>query len=338
MNIISSDLVAAVKSIAPQRVAVAYIGKEWSDLIDTTTLKEIIVSPTLGSNPRAIVEVAKLLGWENVHFLNELHSKLYIGKKQLILGSANLSANGLGLNTQHEACVMLADSGALADANALFEIYKAEAQHQYHDMNSKLEQVDRLQAEWNLARVHGLLKKSGDACLTAMSNNQLFSQYDSDCDGLVYVAWYMSSGDYDYTEKVSEAVQHDIVSEIHLAADDQAPINQWVLSWAVTNKGYASKKIKPALLFIHEKIMHGVTDTDYEQLCYQRASLNTPPKPFDETDPLFIDCFRRVMDQDRFEELRGHIGEDVWYICNYKALTKEFLKELQEEYQRQSRR
>ena len=38
-------------------------------------LKEVIVSPTFGSNPEAVVNLAKRIGWDNVYFLNELHAK-----------------------------------------------------------------------------------------------------------------------------------------------------------------------------------------------------------------------------------------------------------------------
>ena len=62
----------------PTHIAVAYVGRDWDQLIDCSQLKEIIVSPTLGTNPRAVDELVEKFGWEHVHFLDELHAKIYL--------------------------------------------------------------------------------------------------------------------------------------------------------------------------------------------------------------------------------------------------------------------
>lgn len=84
---------AQIKNIKPRFIAVAYIGKDWRRYIDIDELQEIIVSPTIGSNPKAIDAIVEHIGIENVYFLNNLHAKLYIGSNQYAFGSFNLSAS-----------------------------------------------------------------------------------------------------------------------------------------------------------------------------------------------------------------------------------------------------
>ena len=62
MNLIKSDETKkAIKECNPSRIAVAYIGKDWRDFINPKNIVEIIISPTLGSNPVAIQEIATQL-------------------------------------------------------------------------------------------------------------------------------------------------------------------------------------------------------------------------------------------------------------------------------------
>ncbi len=105
----SSDISEALEKVAPERIAVAYVGIDWREFISAKNLKEIIISPTLGSNPIAISEIVKEIGWENVHFLNNLHSKIYISDYSVIIGSANLSKNAMGNNGLYESCVLTDD-------------------------------------------------------------------------------------------------------------------------------------------------------------------------------------------------------------------------------------
>ena len=85
----------ALVDIRPRRAAVAYIGAAWRDLLgDASELEELVVSPTAGSNPWALEEICEELDWHNVHFLERLHAKIYIGPGRVIVGSPKLSSNG----------------------------------------------------------------------------------------------------------------------------------------------------------------------------------------------------------------------------------------------------
>ena len=53
----------------PTKIAVAYLGIDWKTFIpDINCLEDMIVSPNLGTHPRAIKELASLIGWEKIFF------------------------------------------------------------------------------------------------------------------------------------------------------------------------------------------------------------------------------------------------------------------------------
>jgi hypothetical protein len=43
-----------LKEIEPAQIAVAYVGADWKSFLNSDHIENIIISPTLGSNPRAI--------------------------------------------------------------------------------------------------------------------------------------------------------------------------------------------------------------------------------------------------------------------------------------------
>lgn len=75
-----AELQSALDKIQPRRVAVAYLGAGWRDYLSLHSLDEILVSPTLGSNPWALAGLlaeAERCGRPRVYFLEALHAKLY---------------------------------------------------------------------------------------------------------------------------------------------------------------------------------------------------------------------------------------------------------------------
>ena len=114
IKLFTNDIATAIAECSPEFIAVAYVGKDWSNFINASKLKKIIVSPTLGSNPYAIESIANLISWDKILFLDKLHAKIYIGKKHLVVGSSNLSKNGLTADGLNEA-VIKSDSKSLRE-------------------------------------------------------------------------------------------------------------------------------------------------------------------------------------------------------------------------------
>lgn len=321
----SEDIAERLQRVHPVKVAVAYVGRGWSRFLDPKYLRSVVVSPNLGSNPSAIVELAETVGWENLRLLEGLHSKLYIGDDTMMIGSANLSSNAFGSTQQEEACVVISDQESMQKALELFDRYVSKAEEQFPDKQSKLKRIEKLRQDWRKAVAQGLTENE-------LAEVQNFSCYRSDRDGRVYLAWYINE-DSGYTNAVPVTIQNDIKLEVHLSPDDLKPRSQWILHWLMSHTGAVDGRSKPTWVYIHEVFDNGCDDEGYEMLCIQRSSLFLPPRPFDEEDPHFVESFRKVMNRDEFSRLRGE-SDAKWRLKDKVRLTKKFISALQEEYGR----
>ena len=319
----SEDIGECLQEVCPVNMAVAYIGKGWSRFLKPNSLQTVVVSPKLGSNPIAIVELAETLGWENVLLLEELHSKIYIGANAVMVGSANLSSNAFGKTKQEEACVVLRGQESIQKAQEIFDTYVMKAKAQFPDQQSKLARVERLRQDWRKAISLGFTKNE-------RGEVQSFGSYRPGRDGKVYFAWYINE-DTGYTDEVPTVIQNDIIAEVHLSPEDIKPKRQWILHWLLSPNGTVDGRSKPTWVYIHEVFDNGCDDEDYEMLCIQRSSLFLPPRPFDEKDPHFVKSFRNVMNRDEFSRLRGE-SDAKWRLKDKVHLTKKYISALQEEY------
>lgn len=138
MLIDSQEIAKALQSLKPRRIAVAYVGKDWESLIPKEFLQEIIVAPTVGSNPKAIRGLNKHLGtWDKVHLLDNLHAKFYLSDSAAIVTSANLSRNALGMSGLEEVGMWVDDELELLALQNRFDQLKAMASARYRTDEEK---------------------------------------------------------------------------------------------------------------------------------------------------------------------------------------------------------
>ncbi|GAB3367137.1 hypothetical protein GCM10027395_25720 [Giesbergeria sinuosa] len=80
------------------RIAVAFIGNGASRLINPMARDvRIVCNLTMGgTNPVEVARLIEQFGKENIRQIDNLHAKLYISSEYAIVGSANMSNNGLG--------------------------------------------------------------------------------------------------------------------------------------------------------------------------------------------------------------------------------------------------
>lgn len=113
-------------------VAVAFWGKGAEKLIHPNPNKPIRMICNLlsgGTNPKAIqffLDEARKGADISIRQCDRLHAKVMLGKRQALIGSANLSANGLGLEgaeSAHwlEAAVLSRDASVVESARCWFE-------------------------------------------------------------------------------------------------------------------------------------------------------------------------------------------------------------------------
>ncbi|HDY8146179.1 hypothetical protein LZU85_19720 [Vibrio sp. IRLE0018] len=145
MQIISDEKIALhLRELCPQYVAVAYLGKDWASYLAIDNLKAIVLSPTLGTNPFAVEALVDKIGWDKVHFLSRLHSKIYLGDSSVMLGSANLSDNALSGCKLYETVALSREPDVVAQAFNEIEKIINLAESEYPNVDLKLEQLKNL--------------------------------------------------------------------------------------------------------------------------------------------------------------------------------------------------
>lgn len=328
MNILASakHLRNTLSDLQPNKVAVAFVGTGWKKYISAAHLQEIVLSPTLGSNPKAIEELIEEIGLDRVHFLDELHSKIYLGEKGALLGSCNLSDNGISDAGLLEAAVFLQEPTALRQLEATFNNYKTLALRRYPTQAAKKEKLRVLVKEWNIAVWHGLV--------AAETSSPFLKDYRSGLDR-IHIVWH-SHGELEYDNTAIGAVVPDagespddyFSSVLQFLEDDHVEPGDWVLSWHCRNDGYPRKNGDVSWLHVHHVVPHGVVGDTYTKLVGQASHLNRGAPPF-ELDPPTKKRIRAALESGRFPALLS-LDDEVWHQQPADDVTPEFLIYLRE--------
>ncbi len=324
----------------PTKVAVAYVGEDWRSFLADPLPSEIILSPTLGSNPWAIEEIAKALkSWDKVHFLRELHAKIYLADSQAVVGSSNLTKNGLSGEATglKEACVLIEEHEckAVCDLHEYYESLRKDACKQFATTGEKIEAVARLKESWKLARSEGLF--SGDGKLRSLLD---FDPADED---LFHIVWYTGDDGIEFDEANLENEESTLKSGdirkdghwmnfLHGDADHIKP-GQWMLAWKEKYEtGLPAGRPYPYWIYVHHVIPESVSGNGP----YTTLALQHPRKRPGTQVPFAIGkreaaAIRKVLALDEFALLRGPVKEDNWSITQSIALWKNFLLAIKRE-------
>lgn len=276
--LVEGEIAKEIRRCEPSKIAVAYIGSDWRTFVpESSRLEAIIVSPTLGSNPRAISDLANRLGWDNVYFLDELHAKFYLGNTSAVIGSANLTRNGLSGDGLVELCVEVNGSDSLKTLGNTFENLKRRAQKQYPTQQSKKTRLKELEKIWGAAISNRVVRNLNTSTWSIADFEPLGEDH-------FYVLWYQPM-ECEYSDDVT-AVESLIQDDIHFARADKVERNKWALVWRITDSSTPHKTVKPSWLYIHDVFEDGVTDKGYEypKCAIQRKDLDIPAPPFEITD------------------------------------------------------
>lgn len=307
--LVEDEIRDAIVRCKPSKIAVAYIGADWKRFIDNATyLEAIIISPTFGSNPRAITDLVKKIGWEKIFFLDELHAKTYIGGKSAVIGSANLTRNGLDAESLIELCVEVNAEESLKKLNRAFDDMKRLALAQYPTTESKKSRLQELEKNWGAAIVNRIIR--GDN-----RNRQSFVDFEPLGEGHFYVLWYQPV-DCEYSEDV-KAIQSLMTDEIHFSVDDEPEKNKWALVWCITASFMPYRTAKPHWLYIHEIFEDGVIDEGYKypKCAIQRKDMEVPPPPFELTDDV-VTAFKRALQEEDVAKYLIQDGEEIFSLAD----------------------
>lgn len=304
--LVESEIHQAIRRCKPSKVAVAYIGTDWNTFVPATDrLGAIIVSPTFGSNPRAITDLVKQIGWDKVFFLDELHAKTYVGNRSAIIGSANLTHNGLSGQGLVELCVEVDADESLRKLNNIFDDLKRRAQKQYPTTESKKAQLKELEKIWGAAIANRIVRGEN-------RNTRSFTDFEPLGEDHFYVVWYQPIH-CEYSDEV-KAIQSLKKDDLHFATVDKVEKNKWALVWCITNSYTPHRTVKPYWLYIHEVFEDGVIDDEYPKYAIQRKDLKVPSPHFEITSDVSV-AFKKAIQEKEIATYLIQDGSDVFSLA-----------------------
>ena len=281
MKILSSgEIQSALKKCMPRKIAVAFIGMDWDKYLENTDhIEHIIVSPTLGSNPFAIQKLVNSIGWNKVFFLSSLHAKVYLGESHAIVGSANLTKNGMSGDRLSEVAVEIVETKEINVLNSIVDDYLDRAKIEFPYTFSKKEKLKQLFDIWNNAVSNNVVEAD-------FSDGNSFDEFELLSDDQFYVTWYQTAH-VEFSEEV-KSLESVIVGSIPFLESDEIDVNKWVLLWKITNDSKPHKTVKPYWLYVHDIFSCGVIDEDngYTKLAVERNDRELPPEPFELDDEI----------------------------------------------------
>lgn len=307
-----------LRAIQPTRIAVAYVGKDWRELLGTNhQLREIVVAPVPGTSPKAIREIAREIGWENVHFFDQLHAKVYLGATYAMIGSANLSSNALlPGGTQLYEMVVLTDDTALRD-QALQEWgrYRTLASGLYRSKQSKLERLAALErAEPKVKAARVSIRSARTPTLAKFKVGSV----------PIHLEWWESDH-----EDGCDPDDTDYINTRAGQQTDEIRGGNWVLHWKCDAKGRPHGR-SPLQWMRIDAIRLGQApgeDVYVDQLA-ERVEPTTAMHPFI-LDAAVQSAFKELMRQ---SHLRPENLENASYEAIPRADVDEFLLKLQKRY------
>ena len=307
----ADDIRRVLRDVAPRKIAVAYVGGDWEKYVEHSGLDEIIVSPTLGSNPRAIERLMDLLGASSVHFLDDLHSKIYLGSSRALVGSANLSRNGFSDSGNREVMVLVDEGNALDTLNCLYRDYKESAILSYPSEASKRRKIAELKQLSRLARMNQVAVD-----IMPSSATQLLD-YKKGRDR-VHVVWYQSK-DVIFNESAVRGVLRSdseaplegcFFDSMQFAREDDIQVGDWILCWICTQKGLANKSARWKWMYVDVVIENGFVDPQWPKLAGQLKKHDMCEEPF-ELNRLVENAMVEVLNSGRFSSL---LATDEWSL------------------------
>ena len=271
-----------------------------------------------GTNPSEIRKLKR----QNIRQSDTLHAKVYIGSESVVIGSANISTNGLGLEGIEQARWIEAGTST-------------------HDTATALKWFEGL---WDSAReiTDGDIKKAEEA----WSRRQKFrptllsiDDLDISSSDLPLLTWFevlpcevnpKAVKTYGLNEEI---IKDSIGIE---SAQDVAALKpgRWVLYWYANDEGRPFRR-NPQWFYtgrLIQKALRYETERNYRDVVIQ--SDIKPAVPF-KFDKVITRLFYDVLSRSDFDELRSHDYDTGWYTKTRLGLIRRFWAEFVVEYKAQ---
>ena len=336
--ITNSEITEALCDVNPTHIAVAYVGIDWREYIDVDKLEEIIISPTLRSNPHAIAQIVEKLGWEHVHFLDPLHAKFYIGESKAAIGSFNLSKNGIGADGLEELGVVTDDMAHIARLHEEFKRLKKMANEKYQNPKAKEKKLKELFKMWKKAIEAGILSGKEKQASPISIKEYINNNYED-----IWVMWYVSEapeidygvlGESDLDLRDEKSFKKKTKYWTTVLEKDEIEPRSWVLMWLLGNKGGPDLNKKPYWLYAHQVFNKGVKEKPYTKLLVQREDMCIPPAPFNLNEKGVAEAFKEILSKPEFSMFRK-TDENPWSVPSASE-TKDLINAVKNKIKNQS--
>jgi len=320
-----------LRLVAPKQIAVAYIGADWQSFIDPDRVEEIIVSPTIGSSPEAIADLVRKFTWKRVHFLNELHAKIFIGQSSAAVGSFNLSANGMSGLALYEAGYVVETTSELEELKGLFDRIKARAIQQYKTEASKEKQLSKLCEISERARAAGShIARS----TTSRSLEQFEPVTETDFYCTYHEAEELEINSAAMRKQVPEKFTSPDTDPYNLMAyhlsfleDDDVHPGHWILSWQAGQGTDVPDPLEVDWMYVNAVIPNGAVDevTSYTKLAVQWTDASAKGRPPFKIGKREKRALREVLLSGNFPEFLPYADRQKWLLKDTFGKFKEFV-------------
>lgn len=309
----TENLENVLHAIHPKKIAVAFLGQGYKKFVTPKELESIIISPTEGSNPYAIQQLAKDIGWEKIFFLSKLHAKIYIGKKETLIGSANLSHNGLSddKGSLQEACVTIPTTkGVLSTYKHLL----SDARKEFKDESAKKKALAKLFKVWG-KRIDAGLEKNKKICPN-------FIDFELLANNHFYLDWHYGNEHKPNLKKDSPLQSANLSDWMYLASKERIEEGDWLLCYEL-NKNHGSYKYKGgdiSWLYVHHIVQNETLQAGYPNLAIELEK-TLPSAPFRISNP-FKKAFATVINREEYKAFRqdDKDGEDPFVASSPKLM------------------
>lgn len=294
----------ALHDLQPLKVAVAYVGRDWDSFVSAERLNEIVLSPTIGTNPKAVEKIMNKLGHENVYFLDNLHAKFYIGDGAALLGSCNLSANGIGENGLLEAAVEIRSDDVLRLLSEQFDRYKLDAKQLYPTLDLKMDRLRELLAMNNR-------RESYEPVERVEVEPPSIASYQSKLDRIHIMGLTGPDGDpvkesiaKQTPELIGTTFDNAFTEWVQVEAPDDVRPGDWLLCWWCTGKRLPDKRVPAWWVYAHCVVNDGMKSKTWSKFVGEVSGdyRRRPPEPF-KLDDAAQAAIRQVLQPDKFPEL-----------------------------------
>ncbi|MCL6272151.1 phospholipase D family protein [Sansalvadorimonas sp. 2012CJ34-2] len=323
------EIRGAINRVRASQIAVAFVGAGWNTHIKTDNLSEVVVSTMLGSNPRAIEELMDTLGHENVHLLDNLHTKMYLGGESVFLGSANLSDNGLSDQGHHEAGVELTDEDEVKKAKSIFKRYRKEAEESYPTKVSKMRKLEQMYKNWQEAVSSGT-----DVEEIGCTDSPLITKCSLSSLDNVHIAWFTGEGGKFNEEVIREAIPEAegtplpdyFTNSTHFLEYDKIKEGDWIILWRCNQNGSPRANGDICWLYVDKVVPNGIRgDGKYTKLAAQTRTDHRNTEPF-LLNTGTKEAIRKVLDRDEFSDLRWSEDDEHWSVEPADTCLSNFLQ------------